>query len=609
MALLHICPLGEDDLSTVFGHTLDWYHQSSAFPSNICKLEPLIVAASLEVYRLVHLRLRPIPGYPQYVFSLRDMMSVLQGMCLQTADDLADSVDSAENEHTRLWAHEVLRVFYDRIRDDDDREWFLEMIKSVTKEKLKMDFDELFKHLDQDGDSTVDSEELRRLFFGHYLTAGVTAYDEMSDFAAVISELRARVRKFEQWGQRSSFISISLYQAEHVTRICRVLQLKRGHMLLIGSSGVGKRSMVRLSANMSAVTLLEFDPDGAYNDPPLLFRWRKFLCETIINAGSSRNGRFVLLLRASVMTDEMLEDLNCLLNGVDVPGLFMHAHQVDIVSSMRTNVGAGDKVWSLSIAEMFSFFVQLAYDMLHVCFCVDSQYGNLQALCARFPCLISRCTVNWLQPWPDETMESIATQLLSGTQNTHLTEEYKEMQKAGSEENNASAAVAEESDETPQADSGAQERERKSGHGDGEGSKSDKGRSKAAASLLNRIKAQIEKENAIRRTCGRLHRIAIQVNRQFMQTWGRSMDHISTTHFTYLVKSFRGLLLQRRELIDNEIAELTPTIAQVNKVCPMHFFLQILLPVTIQTSLSLINLLKRSIVDCAAKGISSEIII
>ncbi len=48
---------------------------------------------------------------------------------MQTAQDLASSIDSAEGEHLRLWAHEIIRSFGDRIRDVSDRDWFLEMIK------------------------------------------------------------------------------------------------------------------------------------------------------------------------------------------------------------------------------------------------------------------------------------------------------------------------------------------------------------------------------------------------------------------------------------------------------------------------------------------------
>ena len=121
LAVLHVCPLSDADMRTVFGHTLHWYHEQSEFPHEVIELEGKIVNASLAVYERVRARLKPIPGYPQYIFSLRDLRRVLEGMCLQTAEDLADSVDSAENEHTRLWCHEVLRVFYDRVQDADDR--------------------------------------------------------------------------------------------------------------------------------------------------------------------------------------------------------------------------------------------------------------------------------------------------------------------------------------------------------------------------------------------------------------------------------------------------------------------------------------------------------
>lgn len=47
----------------------------------------------------------------------------------------------------RLWAHEVYRVFYDRLVDDKDRAWLHSSLKKATKEHFKEDFDGLFKHL------------------------------------------------------------------------------------------------------------------------------------------------------------------------------------------------------------------------------------------------------------------------------------------------------------------------------------------------------------------------------------------------------------------------------------------------------------------------------
>ena len=55
----------------------------------------------------------------------------------------------------KLWIHEVLRVFYDRLVDAQDREWFLErVIESCTK-YLDINFHKLLSYLDEGGDGEV----------------------------------------------------------------------------------------------------------------------------------------------------------------------------------------------------------------------------------------------------------------------------------------------------------------------------------------------------------------------------------------------------------------------------------------------------------------------
>jgi dynein heavy chain len=40
----------------------------------------------------------------------------------------------------RLWGHEVLRVFHDRLIADDDRALFCRMLANIVEDKLKQDF-------------------------------------------------------------------------------------------------------------------------------------------------------------------------------------------------------------------------------------------------------------------------------------------------------------------------------------------------------------------------------------------------------------------------------------------------------------------------------------
>lgn len=51
----------------------------------------------------------------------------------------------------RLWVHEVLRVYYDRLVDDGDRAWLFEMLHTVCKDKLNQDMDAMFSRLATSG--------------------------------------------------------------------------------------------------------------------------------------------------------------------------------------------------------------------------------------------------------------------------------------------------------------------------------------------------------------------------------------------------------------------------------------------------------------------------
>lgn len=76
-------------------------------------------------------QLLPAPTKSHYTFNLRDVSKVFQGMTK------AGGALEASTTCIRLWVHEVLRVFADRLVDDADRLWLGRTLAELTERHFK----------------------------------------------------------------------------------------------------------------------------------------------------------------------------------------------------------------------------------------------------------------------------------------------------------------------------------------------------------------------------------------------------------------------------------------------------------------------------------------
>ena len=172
---------------------------------------------------------------PQYFYSPRELSRWVRGIyeSISTMD-----AGLSREELVRIWAHEGLRLFADRLVEDSDKSWCKDLIDDVAKRWFAgVDFEVALKRpmyystwLSKDT-KNVDREELRgflsarlRVFYEEELDVPLVVFDEV---------------------------------LEHVLRIDRVLRQPMGHLLLVGDSGAGKTVLSKFVSWMNGLNIFQ----------------------------------------------------------------------------------------------------------------------------------------------------------------------------------------------------------------------------------------------------------------------------------------------------------------------------------------------------------------
>lgn len=102
--LIYVEPFDNDSLFKIFGNILEWYfiNLPQSLPKSITGLKDNIVTSTLELYNKVQTskELLPTPAKSHYIYNLRDLSKVFQGISKASNKSFA-----SENDFLKLWAH------------------------------------------------------------------------------------------------------------------------------------------------------------------------------------------------------------------------------------------------------------------------------------------------------------------------------------------------------------------------------------------------------------------------------------------------------------------------------------------------------------------------
>ncbi|XP_032303513.1 dynein heavy chain 3, axonemal isoform X3 [Coturnix japonica] len=400
--IVSICSFEDDILTRIFSAVADW-HFSKGFESVFLRLSKMMVQATMTIYKMAVENFLPTPSKSHYVFNLRDFSRVVKGVLLCPHTHL-----QSEDKLIRLWVHEVYRVFYDRLIDEEDREVFFQMVKQTTTDSFKQDLDKVLGHLSPTGEVTDD--HIRSLFFGDYLEpdSSTKAYDEITDLEQLTSVMETYLEEYNNTSRAPMPLVMFKFAIEHISRICRVLKQDNGHLLLVGIGGSGRQSATKLATHMNAFELFQIEITKSYG----VNEWKEDVKRVMLRAGVANKNVSFLFCDSQIKDEAFIEDINMLLNTGDVPNIFAADEKADIVEKMQSAARmANEKVEATPLA-MYNFFIERMKKSLHIVLAMSPIGDAFRNRLRMFPSLINCCTIDWFQTWPADALEMVANKFL-----------------------------------------------------------------------------------------------------------------------------------------------------------------------------------------------------
>uniref|UniRef100_A0A5K3F774 Dynein_heavy domain-containing protein n=1 Tax=Mesocestoides corti TaxID=53468 RepID=A0A5K3F774_MESCO len=361
--------------------------------------------------------LLPTPAKSHYVFNLRDFSRVILGICLIKKEHV-----SSKQTFIRLWVHEVLRVFYDRLTDDNDRKWLFEFIKNAIEVYFKDKINVVFAHLLENSRDEVNEETFRSLIFGDFVDIDALpeerCYEELTDINAMYPIVEQCLSEYNATHKTKMNLVIFRYVLEHLARICRILRVPSGNALLVGVGGSGRQSLSRLASAMAGYVTFQPEVTKDYG----LSEWREDVKSCLKNAGG-RGAQTVFLITDMQIKDEaFLEDVDSLLNSGEVPNLFTSEERAEITELVQAALEAENRknptaanaaaMQDTSPLALFAAFVNRCRANLHIIIAFSPIGDAFRNRLRQFPSLTNCCTIDWFTSWPEDALERVAQRSL-----------------------------------------------------------------------------------------------------------------------------------------------------------------------------------------------------
>ncbi|KAG6918668.1 hypothetical protein DXG01_012485 [Tephrocybe rancida] len=315
-----------------------------------------------------------------YVYSPRELTRWIRGIYEAIRPLEMLSVEGL----VRVWAHEALRLFQDRLVTEEEKLWTDENIDSSAMQHFP----------------TINKDEAlnRPILFSNWTSKNYIPVDRES----LREYTKARLRVFYE---EELDVPLVLFNdvLDHVLRIDRVFRQIQGHLLLIGVSGSGKTTLSRFVAWMNGLSIFQIKVSNKYTGEDFDDDLR-----TVLRRAGCKGEKVCFIMdESNVLDSGFLERMNTLLANAEVPGLFEGDEHAALMTACKEG-SQRDGLMLDSPEELYRWFTQQVAKNLHVVFTMNPPENGLASRAATSPALFNRCVLDWFGDWSDQAFYQVA---------------------------------------------------------------------------------------------------------------------------------------------------------------------------------------------------------
>ena len=352
--------------------------------------------ALLRLYNFIVEKMPPTPSKFHYIFNLRDLSRVYEGVSNLTMD-----VCETAPVFVRAFRNECDRVFSDRLATADDQKVYFTELSNIIKATFS---------------DCADNALVEPCLFGDFKNAvdrlngeteDVQLYQDMGTYADVRNVFGDVL---EHHNQEKKAMTLVLFEQalEHLCRIHRIIRCPRGNALLVGVGGSGKQSLTTLATYCAGYKLFTITLSRGYGET----QFREELKELYKMLATEEV--VFLFTDAHVVEEGFLELLNNMLTTGMVPALYAQDERDAVLNSVRGDVRAAGMAETPD--NMWSFYVNRCRNNLHIVLAMSPSGSKLRVRCRNFPGLVSNAVIDWFFPWPADALQKVAEFFLAEEQ-------------------------------------------------------------------------------------------------------------------------------------------------------------------------------------------------